>query len=132
MFSGLHQGAITGHAHGQLRTIKRNVLGIAKGNVVAGLREMALGIASALRTGSAPNPLPVELWGQSPEDAARLLKFVVDECVDAGIGLREIRADPVIVHELAGSKNESGVFHRAVPISADPRTRGRMDFFSES
>jgi len=98
---------------------------------MAGIAEMALGIATALRTGIAPNPLPVELWGHAPEDAAQLVKFVVDECVDAGIALREIRADPVIVHELTGSKSESGVFHRDVPISADAECRGRVDIYSE-
>ena len=81
---------------------------------MAGLKEMALGIATALRTGIAPNPLPVELWGHAPDNAARLVNLVIDECVDAGIALREIRADPVIVHELTGSKSESGVVHRDV------------------
>ncbi len=97
---------------------------------MAGIQEMALGIALVLRSGSAPNPLPVDLWGYAPEDGAQLLKFVVDECVDAGIAIREIRADPVIVNELTGSKNESGVFHREVPVSADSECRGRVDIFS--
>ena len=98
---------------------------------MAGIAEMALGIAATLRTGIAPNPLPVELWGYAPEDAAQLVKLVVDECVDAGIALREIRVDPVIVHELTGSKSECGVVHRDVPISADPDCRGRVDIYSE-
>ena len=33
---------------------------------MAGMREMALGIASALRSGVAPNPLPVELRFNRP------------------------------------------------------------------
>ena len=99
---------------------------------MAGVQEMALGIASALRTGIVPNPLPVELWGHAPEDAAQLVKLVIDECVDAAIALRAIRADPVIVHEITGSKSESGVFHRDVPISADPACLGRFDIYSES
>lgn len=98
---------------------------------MAGMREMAFGIALALRSGVAPNPLPVELWGYAPEDAAHLLKYLVDECVDAGITIREIRADPVVVHELSGSKSESGVFHRGVPTSADQECRGRLDIYSE-
>ncbi len=100
------------------------------GRQMAGVREMALGIAATLRSGIAPNPLPVELWGQAPEDAAQLVKLVVDECVDAGIALREIRVDPVIVHELTGSKSECGVVHRDVPISADTACRGRVDIYS--
>ncbi len=99
---------------------------------MAGLKEMALGIATTLRTGIHPNPLPVELWGDAPDNAAQLVKLVIDECVDAGIALREVRADPVIVHELTGSKSESGVFHRDVPISADAGCLGRFDIYSES
>ena len=99
---------------------------------MAGVKEMALGIASTLRSGIAPNPLPVELWGHAPEDAAQLVKLVIDECVDAGIVLREIRVDPVIVHELTGSKSECGVVRRDVPISADTGCRGRVDIYSES
>ena len=98
---------------------------------MAGVREMALEIASTLRSGIPPNPLPVELWGYSPEDAAQLVKLVIYECVDAGIALREIRADPLIVHELTGSKSECGVVHRDVPISADTACRGRVDIYSE-
>ncbi len=98
---------------------------------MAGVKEMALGIATALRSKIAPNPLPVELWGYAPEDAAQLVKLIVDECTDAGIVLREIRADPVIVHELTGSKSECGVNHRDVPISADAECLGRLDIYSE-
>jgi len=84
-----------------------------------------------VRTGIAPYSLPVELWGYAPEDAAQLLKYIVEECADASIALREIRADPVIVHELTGSKSECGVVHRDFPISADPECRGRVDIYSE-
>ena len=50
---------------------------------MAGIAEMALGIASVLRSGAVPNPLPVELCGHAPEDAAQLVKLVIDERVDA-------------------------------------------------
>lgn len=96
---------------------------------MAGVREMALGIASALRSKIGPNPLPVELWGYAPEDAAQLISLIVDECVDADIAIQEIRADPVIVHELTGSKSECGVFQRDVPISADTECLGRLDIY---
>ncbi len=98
---------------------------------MADVREMALGIASTLRSQIAPDPLPVEFWGYAPEDAAQLVKLIVDECVDAGIALREIRVDPVVVHQLTGSKSEGGVVHRDVPISADAECRGRVDIYSD-
>ena len=96
---------------------------------MAGMREMALGIASALRSGIAPNPLPVELRGYAPEDAAHLLKYLVDECVDAEVEVHEIRADPVVVHELSGSKTEAGVVHRGIVITAVVACRGRLELY---
>lgn len=96
---------------------------------MAGMREMALGIASALRSGVGPNPLPVELWGYASEDAAYLLKYLVDECVDGEIKIHEIRADPVVVHEMSGSKTETGVVHRGVLITADTACQGRFDVY---
>ncbi len=94
---------------------------------MAGIREMALGIASALRSGVAPNPLPVELWGYAPDDGADFLRYLADECADAGILIQEIRADPAFVHQLARSKTESGVELRGIKIAADPGSRGRID-----
>ncbi|MBA3511249.1 hypothetical protein [Sphingomonas sp.] len=96
---------------------------------MAGMREMALGIALTLRGGTAPNPLPIEFWGYAPADAAQLLKYVIDECADAQIALDEVRTDPVVVHELTGSKTEFGVAHRDVTIAADSRCVGRMDLY---
>ena len=75
----------------------------------------------------APTPLPVELWSYAREDAAQLVKLVID----ANIILWEIRVDPVIVHGSTGSKSECGVVHRNVPISADTACLGRVDIYSE-
>lgn len=94
---------------------------------MAGMREMALGIASALRSGVAPNPLPVELWGYAPDDGAGLLRNLADECVDAGILIHEIRADPAFVHQLTRSKTESGFELRGIKITAEPACRGRIE-----
>ncbi len=96
---------------------------------MAGMREMALGIAAALRTDAVPNPLPVELWGYAPEDAAQLLKYIVDECRDADIAIEHITADPIIVRELTGTKTESGYVYARVLVSADPASEGRMSIY---
>ncbi len=96
---------------------------------MAGMREMALGVASALRSGGAPNPLPVELWGYAPEEAARLLKYIVDECRDAGIAVEQVAADPIVVQELSGTKTESGVVYAGVAVAADPACEGRMSIY---
>jgi hypothetical protein len=97
---------------------------------MANTKEMALGIVTDLGTGHAPNPLPIELWGYASEDAADLLRYIIDECHDAYIFIREIRADPVIVHEIARSRTEVGVSHRGVQITADPAQHGRLEVHS--
>ncbi len=96
---------------------------------MAGMREMALGIASALRSDATPNPLPVELWGYAPEDAARLLKYIIGECRDAGIAVEQVAADPIVVQELSGTKTESGVVCAGVMIIADSACEGRFSIY---
>ena len=90
---------------------------------------MALGIASALRSKIAPNPLPVELWGYAPDDGADLLRYLANECADAFIAIEEIRVDPAFVHQLTRSKTESGLELRGIKITAEPACRGRLDIY---
>ena len=94
---------------------------------MAGIAEMALGLATVLRTGSAPNPLPVDLWNYAPDDGAELLRHIADECADAGIAVKEIRVDPAYVHQLTRSKTESGLILRDIAITADAACRGRIE-----
>ena len=94
---------------------------------MAGIAEMALGIATVLRAGSAPNPLPVDLWGYAPDDGADMLRHLTNECADAGILIQEIRADPVYVHQLTRSRTESSVALRDIRITADTACKGRIE-----
>jgi len=56
------------------------------------LRELAFRIACELRA-EEPEPLCVELWHQSPDSAAYLVRAVIDECRDAGTRLEKVRVD---------------------------------------
>lgn len=94
---------------------------------MAGVAEMALGIATVLRSGSAPNPLPMDLWNYAPDDGADLLRHLTNECADAGIAIQEIRVDPAYVHRLTRSKTESGCTLRGIAITGDPAGRGRIE-----
>ncbi|UUR07580.1 hypothetical protein [Sphingomonas glaciei] len=94
---------------------------------MAGIQEMALGIASVLRSGSAPNPLPVDLWGYAPDDGADFLRHLADECADADIAVQEMWADPAFVHQLTRSKTETGSLLRGISITADPDCQGRIE-----
>lgn len=88
---------------------------------------MPLGLASVLRTGSAPNPLPIDFWNYAPDDGADFLRHLTDECADAGIPIKEIRVDPAYVHQLTRSKTESGAVLRDITITADPGCRERIE-----
>lgn len=94
---------------------------------MAGIAEMAFGIASVLRSGSAPNPLPVDLWNYAPDDGADLLRHIADECSDAGIRIAEIRVDPAYVHQLTRSKIESGLVLRGITVTADAACHSRIE-----
>ena len=74
---------------------------LGSGSRMTGIHEMALGVATVLKSGAAPNPLPVDLWGYAPDDGADLLRCLADQCADAGIAVQEMRADP----DDAGSSN---------------------------
>ena len=65
------------------------------------LRELAFRIACALRA-EGPEPLRVELWHQSPYSAAYLVRAVIDECRDAGIGLEKVGVDRYVAVALHG------------------------------
>lgn len=49
---------------------------------MAGIHEIALGIAAVLRSGAAANPLPVDLCGYAPDHGADFLRHLVDKCAD--------------------------------------------------
>ena len=88
---------------------------------------MALGLATVLRSGSAPNPLPIDLWNYAPDDGAELVRHLANECADAGIAVKEIRVDPAYLHQLTRSKTESGCNLRGIVITADAACRGRIE-----
>lgn len=94
---------------------------------MAGIAEMALGIATVLRSGSAPNPLSVDLWGYAPDDGADMLRHLANECADAGILIQEIRTDPTFVHQLTRSRTETGVVLRDITITAWRACQGRIE-----
>ena len=67
---------------------------------MASLDEIAIGIATALAS-IAPKPLPVQLRGQTIDEAAYLVRAVVRECADAGIHLHRVLIDAELHRWLA-------------------------------
>jgi hypothetical protein len=63
---------------------------------MAGIQEIALGVARVLRLSPEPEPLPLTFVGQTLEEAAELVSRVVIECADAGLILHRIDLDPAL------------------------------------
>ena len=70
---------------------------------MAELREIAFRIAAALQAVAEPEPLGVDLWNQSPDTAAHLVKMVIEECSDAGAALAKVRVDAHVAVAMGGS-----------------------------
>jgi hypothetical protein len=76
---------------------------------MANLREIAIGIAQVLSSTSEPEPLEVQLPGESPENVGYLLEFIVNECVDAGIKLSKVSVSPEFLELAASLTRMNGV-----------------------
>lgn len=54
---------------------------------MSGIKEVALGVTSMLIMPEGPNPMPLQLQGQSLPDAAQIVLKIIEECRDVGIAL---------------------------------------------
>ena len=58
---------------------------------MASIKEIAIGLTQVLFHSREPEPLFVDLWNESPDEAALLVKWVLAECADGAIPLRLVR-----------------------------------------
>ena len=63
---------------------------------MAELREIAWRIATALHRGTQSGLYRVDLWNQSPDSAAHLVRLAMEECCTLGVKLETIRIDPYV------------------------------------
>lgn len=92
---------------------------------MAGIKEIALGIASVLPSDFTPDPLYVDLWNEPPEAGAAIAKAVIDECVDGDIPISKVVVDPAMWEVLAP---EAGERYRGVQIAMDEGLEARIEF----
>src|SRR3954468_14930277 len=92
------------------------------------LRERAFQIACALRAGE-PEPLRVELWHQSPDSAAYLVRAVIDECRDAGIGLEKVGVDRYVAVALHGPPGRRSWVHDGIHVEIDDALFQFLEFY---
>jgi hypothetical protein len=93
------------------------------------LRELAFQIACALRAGE-PEPLRVELWHQSPDSAAYLVRAVIGECRDAGIRLEKVKVDRYVAVALHGPPGQRTWIHDEVHLEIDDALFQLVEFHS--
>ena len=82
------------------------------------LRELAFRTACALRA-EGPEPLRLELWHQSPDSAAHLVRAVINECSDAGTRLQRVRVDRYVGVALHGPPGRPSWAHDGVRVEID-------------
>ena len=92
------------------------------------LRELAFRIACALRA-EGPEPLCVELWHQSPDSAAYLVRAVINECRDAGIRLERVRVDRYVAVALHGPFGWRSWVHDGVRLEVGDALFQQADFY---
>src|SRR3954462_5060688 len=92
------------------------------------LRELAFRIACALRAEGA-EPLRVELWHQSPDSAAYLVRAVINECRDAGIRLERVRIDQYVAVALHGPFGRRSWVHDGVRLEVGDALFQQADFY---
>ena len=86
---------------------------------MANLMEIALGLVQVLQLTTEPEPLGVDLRGQSLAETRFLIKRVIDECLDAGVALAKVRAS-----EPVGSFK-----HRGISVETSSALDHRLEFF---
>ncbi len=95
---------------------------------MASMKEIAIGVAQVLLQSREPEPLYVDLWNESPEEAAELVKRVLAECADGDVPLSLIRVPDNCWAALAGDAQRL-IRPKAARIEAVAVLRDRVEFW---
>lgn len=95
---------------------------------MAEIREVAIGIATVLKSTTSPEPFPVTLKNQSLADAALLVRSIVRECTDAGVPLHMVKVGTELLqHMLDGHLPESS--YLGVRVAGDAELGTELLFY---
>lgn len=95
---------------------------------MAGMHEIAIGIATVLGSSLTPDPLHVALCGQSTEEAFFLIRKVVDEYVDAEVRLGSVVAPAPLLEAGRDLRPTLEPAYRDVPIRRAKVMQDRIEF----
>lgn len=94
---------------------------------MARLDELAEGIATLLSTGKAPEPLYIDLVGESPANVAFLVRAIIDATERRGVAISRITLDPRLGAIALRSNDREGP--QGVSVVADTSLLGRIAVF---
>lgn len=97
---------------------------------MATMDEIALGIASVLRATKLPEPLPVDLWGDSLHEGSIFVRAVISECSDASIPLRFVTVPLDLWTELTFNADARSEIE-GVRIEPLAQLKGRVEFWRD-
>lgn len=95
---------------------------------MARLDEIAEGLATVLANSPSPEPLNVDLRGQSPKEATLLVRAVIDACERRGAPISLVCVHPELGADLMKLYG-SGIGYEGVPIQESPETSDSLQFF---
>lgn len=94
---------------------------------MARLDELAQGIATVLAATRVPEPLPVDMVGETPAAATVLVRAIIDACARRGAPLSRVAICPELGADLL-RQHASGRWE-GVAIGADQDLTNRIAFF---
>ncbi len=74
---------------------------------MARLDEIVEGIVTVLQLASEPEPLPIDLRGESPADVTFLVRAIVDACERRGVPLSLVRLDQQLGAHIVRAEGDS-------------------------
>lgn len=95
---------------------------------MASMKEIALGVTGVLQHSQTPEPLAIDLVGESTGDAAMLVTFVLAECHDAQLLVTLVRV-PDEVWAIIGPSADTLVRPAAAKILPDSGLQNRLEFW---
>lgn len=97
---------------------------------MATLNEIAKGIAEVLSLGGLRN-LPVDLWGDTPDETVLFVHEVINECFTRKVKLKSVRVDIKLAPKV--SKHGDILFeYRGIIVKADKNLRNRVEFICDA
>lgn len=94
---------------------------------MARLDELAEGLAGVLAASPTPEPLPVDMWNETPAAATVLVRAIIDACERRAASLARIAICPVLGADLL--RQHGGTGYQGVAIAADEDLADRFAIY---